>query len=309
MTVATVVDSVRGHRPTQIVSALAVAYAVLYQVPASPLPDKVPWGVIVQGIIFGSSYALLAMGLILIYRTTRIVNFAYGAMGAMPGSITVGLFVGQGWNYWVAITIGVVVGALSGAAIDILVIRRFAKSSRLVLTVATIGLAQVLGAIGLALTVWLGSDILIGNIETPISSSRFIRPYTIRGDHLLMLGVAPVILAGLGVVPAAHRRRPRRAGRGGEPGPGPAPRRAGAPAPDDRVGRRRGARHRHLRHEGALRRAARRARGRDDDPPRPRGRGDRAVPVVPHRARRAASASASPSGRSGGTSRPSRCST
>jgi len=197
VTVATVVDTVREHRPTQVVAGLAVAYALLYQLPSSPLPDKVPWGVIVQGIIFGSSYALLAMGLILIYRTTRIVNFAYGAMGAMPGSITVGLFVGQGWNYWVAITIGVVVGALSGAAIDILVIRRFAKSSRLVLTVATIGLAQVLGAIGLALTVWLGSDILIGNIETPISSSRFIRPYTIRGDHLLMLGVAPVILAGL----------------------------------------------------------------------------------------------------------------
>jgi branched-chain amino acid transport system permease protein len=157
-----------------------------------------PWGVITQGVIFGTSYALLAMGLILIYRTTRIVNFAYGAMGAMPGSLTVGLFVAKGWNYWVAIVLGLVVGAASGAAIDVLVIRRFARSSRLVLTVATIGLAQILGAIGLIIGVALGTDALIGNIETPISSSFFVRPYPVRGDHLLMLGLAPVALSALG---------------------------------------------------------------------------------------------------------------
>ena len=80
-----------------------------------------PWGVIAQGVIFGTSYALLAMGLILIYRTTRIVNFAYGAMGAMPGSVTVGLFVAKGVNYWVAIAIGLAIGAASGALIDLLV--------------------------------------------------------------------------------------------------------------------------------------------------------------------------------------------
>ena len=54
------------------------------------------------------------MGLILVYRTTRIVNFAYGAMGAMPGSITVGLFTAKGWNYWLAIAVGVVVGIVIG---------------------------------------------------------------------------------------------------------------------------------------------------------------------------------------------------
>jgi branched-chain amino acid transport system permease protein len=188
----------REHRPTQVVVAICIAYSLLYWVPASPLPDWVPWGVIVQGVIFGTSYALLAMGLILIYRTTRIVNFAYGAMGAMPGSLTVGLFVAKGWNYWVAIALGIVVGAGTGALIDILVIRRFAKSSRLVLTVATIGLAQILGAIGLIIGVALGTDALIGNIETPLSWSRSIRPYPIRGDHLLMLGVTPLVLAGLG---------------------------------------------------------------------------------------------------------------
>ena len=109
----TAVEQVRERletdRTTQVVVGLALAYSVLYWVPASPLPDRMPWGVIAQGIIFGTSYALLAMGLILIYRTTRIVNFAYGAMGAMPGSLTVGLFVAKGWNYRLAIVVGIAV--------------------------------------------------------------------------------------------------------------------------------------------------------------------------------------------------------
>ena len=188
----------RADRTTRLVSIGVALYALLYWVPASPLPDRMPWGVVAQGLIFGTSYALLAMGLILIYRTTRIVNFAYGAMGAMPGSLAVGLFVAQGWNYWLAILVGVVVGVLTGAAVDVLVIRRFARSSRLVLTVASIGLAQILGAIGIAIGVGLGTDALIGNIDTPLSGSWFVRPYPVRGDHLLMIGVAPLVLIGLG---------------------------------------------------------------------------------------------------------------
>ena len=188
----------RTDRIAQAITGGVIAYTLLYWVPGSPLPTRMPWGVIAQGLIFGTSYALLAMGLILIYRTTRIVNFAYGAMGAMPGSIAVGLFVAKGWNYAVAVVIGVVVGFVTGAAVDVFVIRRFARSSRLVLTVASIGLAQILGAIGIAIGVGLGTDALIGNIETPLSGSWFIRPYPVRGDHILMIGVAPIVLIGLG---------------------------------------------------------------------------------------------------------------
>src|SRR5690606_27558932 len=91
------VERLRTERPVQGVVVAVLAYSLLYWVPGSPLPDRMPWGVVAQGVIFGTSYALLAMGLILIYRTTRIVNFAYGAMGAMPGSLTVGLFMAKGW--------------------------------------------------------------------------------------------------------------------------------------------------------------------------------------------------------------------
>jgi ABC-type branched-subunit amino acid transport system permease subunit len=177
---------------------VVLAYSTLYWVPGSPLPEVLPWGVVTQGVIFGSSNSLLAMGLILVHRTTRIVNFAYGALGAMAGAVTVGLFVGQGWNYWVALGMGLVVGAAAGALVDILVLRRFDRSSRLVATVATLGLAQILGAIALGTILAFGADGLIGNINTPLDASFFVRPYPVRGDHLLMIALVPVALAGLG---------------------------------------------------------------------------------------------------------------
>ena len=192
------VERVRQDRKLQILFGVIALYTVTYWIPGSPWPDRLPWGVITQGVIFGTSYALLAMGLILVYRTTRIVNLASGAMGAMPGAFTVALFVAKDWNYFLAIFVGTLVGIGTGALIEIVVIRRFARSSRLVLTVATIGLAQLMGAIGLVILIRLGATGLIGDIDTPLSSSFFVRPYPVRGDHLLMLGIAPVVLIGLG---------------------------------------------------------------------------------------------------------------
>ena len=220
-------EQLKTNRAAQVVLGLCVAYTLLYWVPLSPLPEVMPWGVITQGVIFGTSYALLAMGLILIYRTTRIVNFAYGAMGAMPGTLTVGLFMAQGWNYWLAIAVGMVVGTVHRCADDIFVIRRFARSSRLVLTVATIGLAQVLGGHRAA-------------------HQRPARPRRLRRQHrhAHQLGLLRAALPGARrpplharpgagghrrarLVPAAYRRRPRRARCGREPGPSPAARRPG----------------------------------------------------------------------------------
>jgi len=194
----TALERIRTDRVVQIVLGVVLAYAVLYPMPGSPFPERMPLGVVLQGVIYGTSYALVGMGLILIYRTTRIVNFAYGAMGSMPGAVTVGLFLHKGVNYFVAIVVGVAVGVAAGALIELLVIRRFARSSRLVLTVASIGLAQLLGAIALGIGFALGNDAFVGNIDTPLSSSYFVRPYPIRGDHLLLLSVAPVVLAALG---------------------------------------------------------------------------------------------------------------
>ena len=124
-----------------------------------------PYSIIVDGVALGSLYGLIGVGVILIYRTNRIINFAAGGLGAIPGVGGVLLIVYKDWSWWIAFPLSLAAGALLGALIDVLVIRRFAKAPRLILTVVTIGVSQFLAFLAL---------LLPKVIEPPAGQGRFI---------------------------------------------------------------------------------------------------------------------------------------
>jgi ABC-type branched-subunit amino acid transport system ATPase component/ABC-type branched-subunit amino acid transport system permease subunit len=158
-------------------------------------PDQVPMGVVLTGALFGTTTGLMAVGLVLTYRTTRIINFAYGAMGALGGGLAGGLAQGKGWNWWLAATAGVLAGVALGALVERLIVRRFASAPRLVLTVATIGLAQLLGGIAFFLPNWLGAPAFIPEVETSLTDVTLnVDPATFTGNDLLLLAVVPIVL-------------------------------------------------------------------------------------------------------------------
>ena len=126
-----------------------VALLVAWAIAAVVLPQGAPIGVVVSGAILGIASALTAVGLVLIYRANRIVNFSYGAMGGVVGLTAVRTFVIWKWNYGLVIVLGVALGVVVGMLTELLVIRRFERSSRLILTVATIGLTQLFGGLEL----------------------------------------------------------------------------------------------------------------------------------------------------------------
>src|SRR5205823_10882790 len=66
---------------------------------------------------------------------------------ALP--ISIGMYKQHGWPFFLAVPVGVVAGIVVGGLVEFLVIRRFWNTSRLIVTVASIGLAQVLGYIEL----------------------------------------------------------------------------------------------------------------------------------------------------------------
>lgn len=113
-------------------------------------------GVMLSGAILGCVTSLLAVGLALVYRTNRIVNFAQAELGAAPASLTLLLILSRSWNFYVAITCGAVAALLLGALVEVVFVRRFFRAPRLILTVATIGIAQVLVALGMFLPRWIG---------------------------------------------------------------------------------------------------------------------------------------------------------
>src|SRR3954469_8237570 len=96
------------------------------------VPHRLPFGIVLQGALYGSVTGLLGLGLVLTYRSDRIVNFSYGAMGGVGGSIGVLLYLGQHWKWPICIVVGLASGAAIGAATEVLVIRRFTKASRLI---------------------------------------------------------------------------------------------------------------------------------------------------------------------------------
>ena len=155
-----------------------------------------PPGVLVLGAILGSVTGLLAVGLVLVYRTTRVVNFAYGAMGGFGASIGIELYLAQGVPWPVAMLIAVAAGVATGVAVERLVIRRFDRASRLVLTVATIGLAQVLGGAEMLVPMLFGRSPLVPAFRTPLTDVQVeIHPLVLTGNDLLIVAVVPVVLA------------------------------------------------------------------------------------------------------------------
>jgi branched-chain amino acid transport system permease protein len=156
----------------------------------------VPWGVLVQGAIVGGLSALLALGLAIVWRANRVINFAAGDLGAVPATLGVLLTistVGLGW--WGGLAVGLATALALGAVVEIVIVRRFTRSPRLVLTVATIGLAQLLAAGALLLP---RAFTLEGStIPQPFDASVTIDPITFRGADVVAVIVIPLVFLGL----------------------------------------------------------------------------------------------------------------
>lgn len=98
---------------------------------------------IVQGLIFG----LLAMGIVLIYRSTRVINFAVGNMGLPGATLFALLMINWGWPFWPALLLSLTVGALLGFFTEISIVKRLFHRPRIVLLIATVAIADFYRAI------------------------------------------------------------------------------------------------------------------------------------------------------------------
>jgi ABC-type branched-subunit amino acid transport system ATPase component/ABC-type branched-subunit amino acid transport system permease subunit len=105
---------------------------------STPLP------VVLLGTIIGLTYGLLAVGLVLIYRTNRIINFAHGQIGAFGAAIFGVAAVKWHIPYWIAFPMALFVAAATGAAAETGVVRRLRNAPRLMSIVATLGVGQFL---------------------------------------------------------------------------------------------------------------------------------------------------------------------
>jgi len=161
----------------------------------------IPRSIVMLGIVFGAMYALVAMGLILVYRANRIINFAQAQLGAVPAVIALLLVAKRGMPYLLAIPIALIGGALLGGITEATLIRRFTKSPRLILTVVTIGVGTLLLVLEFYSKQWVGGELIDTatlSFPTPFQDVRFlVGPTTFSGDHIVAVMAVCVICVGL----------------------------------------------------------------------------------------------------------------
>jgi branched-chain amino acid transport system permease protein len=106
------------------------------------------------GITTGALYALVALGITIVYRATRAVNFAHGDLFMISGFIAYALHVGWGIPYVMSLLLTVVIGFVLGAVCERLVFRPALERSFVGALLTTIGLSFILK--GIARSLWGG---------------------------------------------------------------------------------------------------------------------------------------------------------
>ncbi|MCX7620022.1 MAG: hypothetical protein N2037_04140, partial [Acidimicrobiales bacterium] len=216
----------------------------------------VPMGVFLQGVVLGLINAMVVLGLVLVYRANRVINFAQASIGTFPAAVAgavvlfggpglvstlvlgaasgavvalraliigrrplpaalglasavaafcaVGLHVAPWFGWFGGIAVGIVVAVLSGLGTHTIVISRLRNSPRLVLTVATIGLAQFFAICGLLVPRMWGRIALVDpagdrtGFEVPTSLAVTIGSTVFGSAELAAVGIALIAIAVVG---------------------------------------------------------------------------------------------------------------
>jgi branched-chain amino acid transport system permease protein len=106
---------------------------------------------VVAGLASGSIYALLALAIVIIYRSTGVVNFAQGEMATFTTFIAWTL-VDHGVGYWGAFALTLVIAFVGGVALERTIIRPVEGGPVITTVILTIGLFILLG--GLSNWIW-----------------------------------------------------------------------------------------------------------------------------------------------------------
>lgn len=168
-----------------------------------------PLGVWTRGLVLGLLAAMLAIGMALIYRANRVINFAQADMGSVPVGFAAALMLFWGWPYLVGLGVGLLLALLLGLVVEMAIVRRFRNSPRMVMLVATLGISQLLLVLAILVPRWWGKNLGSERIPSPVDwkltlstnwppwrpdSSKFI----LGGNDIIAMVVAPLALLFVG---------------------------------------------------------------------------------------------------------------
>lgn len=186
---------------TRGVAAASVVAVLLIQLVFFPMPT----GSWVRGGVLGLLDGMLALGMALIYRANRVVNFAQADLGAVPTAFAAAFILFWGWPYFLGLGAGLALAIVLGVVVEMGIIRRFQHAPRLVLTVATLGITQLLVFLGILVPRWWGRNLASERIAPPVDWKLTIDGFILNANDLIALIVAPITMAAVAIFLARSR--------------------------------------------------------------------------------------------------------
>jgi branched-chain amino acid transport system permease protein len=150
---------------------------------------------IVVGLALGGVYALSGVGMVVLYRTTGVLNLAYGAVGAMGAFIAWSLINTYGWPEWLAYLVCIGFGAVATLAYGVLFGPPLAGRDPLVKAAATLGYALILlGAMS-----WIWSDKARSMVLPTTKESYAVGDVFVNWTQIIALGLGVLVTVAAGV--------------------------------------------------------------------------------------------------------------
>jgi branched-chain amino acid transport system permease protein len=162
------------------------------------VPLAVLAGQLLIGIINGAFYALLSLGLAVIFGLLKIINFAHGAMYMLGAMTTVLMFDYLGVNYWVALLLAPLLVGAFGVVIEYFLLRRIAGQDHIYSLLLTFGVALIITGV---LVNWFGvsglrytmPDVFQGGVNLGFMFMPYYRAWVIVAALIVCFGTWFVI--------------------------------------------------------------------------------------------------------------------
>jgi branched-chain amino acid transport system permease protein len=149
---------------------------------------------IVTGLALGGVYALSGAGMVVLYRTTGVLNLAFGAVGALAALISWDLINNSLWPEWPSYGVAVAIAAGITLAYGVVIGPALAKRDALVKATATLGLTLIL----LGTMSWIWSDKARSQV-LPTSTHAFdVGQVAVTWTQVIAFGLGVVVVVGTG---------------------------------------------------------------------------------------------------------------
>ena len=155
-----------------------------------PLNDIVHLAI--TGVAQGCAYGLIALGFVLIYKATEVVNFAHGEFMMLGAFVVLAFSEALGWGFWPAFALGCLTIAAVGYLVDATIMRRIIGESQASVFILTVAFGFIFRALAGMIFGWNTQS-----LETPFDGKIAIgNMVEVSADRIAII-IATVILVGV----------------------------------------------------------------------------------------------------------------